>query len=332
LKKFRKDMNPTIEILSDLRTSWCVHVAATLRIADHINAGLHTIDQLAEAAQCDSYALHRVLTHLVGKGIFVEETPGRFALNESAGGLLDPITQLSLNLDGLGGRMAYAWGSLLSYVRTGTSAYQELFGLPFFEDLAAHPGIAADFDALIGPAGHGVPDPEFQVSGGWEAVKTVVDVGGGTGAMLAGILRLHPHVQGILVDLPQTVARSGEGDETAEVRRRFSAVGQSFFDPLPAGADIYLLRGILNDWPDREALALLNRCVEALSPAGRVVVLKSVGPDEQPREITIEMVLLGGKYRSLSEFGELARQAGLEITATGQQPSGNFVVECRLAR
>ena len=233
--------------------------------------------------------------------------------------------------------MANAWGTMLTYVRTGAPAYQELFGLPFFEDLAAHPDIAAEFDALIGPAGHGYPDPDFHINGGWESIKTVVDVGGGTGAMLAGILRLHPHVQGILVDLPQTAARSGELFEATGLTGRFTAVGQSFFEPLPAGGDIYLLRGILNDWPDREALSILKRCAEAASPSGRVVVLKSVAPDDEPRGMMIEMVLLGGKQRSLSEFGELARLAGLEVTAAGmqaasKQAAGYFVVECRLLR
>jgi 2,7-dihydroxy-5-methyl-1-naphthoate 7-O-methyltransferase len=105
--------------------------------------------------------------------------------------------------------------------------------------------------------------------------------------------------------------------------------GQSFFDSLPAGADLYLLRGILNDWPDREAIAILSRCAEAARPAGRVVVLKSIGPDSEPKRLSIEMVLLGGKHRSVAEFRELARQSGLEVTAAGQQPAGYFVVECR---
>jgi hypothetical protein len=105
---------------------------------------------------------------------------------------------------------------------------------------------------------------------------------------------------------------------------------QSFFDPLPAGADLYLLRGVLNDWPDREALAILRRCSEAARPAGRVVILKSVGPDEATKELNIEMVLLGGKRRTVAEFRELARQAGLELLAAGQQKS-YFVVECRPA-
>jgi 2,7-dihydroxy-5-methyl-1-naphthoate 7-O-methyltransferase len=132
----------------------------------------------------------------------------------------------------------------------------------------------------------------------------------------------------MLVDLPKTVSRSKVIFQMVGVTERVKTIGQSFFDPLPAGADIYLLRGILNDWPDPEALAILKRCAEAAGPAGRVVVLKSVSPDNEPMGIMIEMVLLGGKHRSLSEFRVLAQKAGLERSVAGQQTSGYFVVEC----
>ena len=114
---------------------------------------------------------------------------------------------------------------------------------PFFEDLDAHPKIAADFDALIGPAGHGISSPNFEITGGWESIRTVADVGGGTGVMLAEILRAHPHIKGILIDRPKTVARSAEIFEAAGVSDRVATACQSFFDPLPPGADLYLLRG-----------------------------------------------------------------------------------------
>ncbi|HEY7031457.1 MAG TPA: methyltransferase [Thermomicrobiales bacterium] len=315
--------------LSDLCTPWCVHVAATLRIAEHIDAGDTEIDRLAAAAGCDADALQRVLRHLVGKGVFREPERGRFALNEAARALLDPGARLGLDLDSLGGRMAYAWGTLLTFVRTGAPAYHEVFGLPFWEDLAAHPKIAADFDALIGPEGHGTPDPEVLVGGDWDAVRTVVDVGGGTGALLAEILHNRPTLRGTLVDLPRTVARSDEIFRAAGVSDRVTTIGRTFFDPLPAGADLYLLKGIINDWPDREATAILGRCAEAARPNGRVVVLGGVSPDDAPLGLTIETVLLGGKQRTVTEFRELAGAAGLTIAATGRQPSGRFVVECR---
>jgi len=315
--------------LSDLCTPWCIHVVATLRIAEHIAAGKVEIGDIATAAGCDSDALHRVLGHLVGKGVFEETAPGQFALNDAARGLLDPGARLGLDLEGIGGRMAYAWGTLPNYVRTGAPAYHEHFGLPFWEDLDAHPAVAASFDALIGPAGHGAFNPDFQITGGWDPVRTIVDVGGGTGSMLAEILRTRPGVFGTLVDLPRTVARSGATFQAAGVAGRVTTVGQSFFDPLPAGRDIYLLRGVLNDWPDREATAILSRCAEAARPAGRVVVLKSVGPEDAPKNLEIEMVLLGGKHRTVAEFRELARQAALEVQAAGRQPLGYFVVESR---
>jgi SAM-dependent methyltransferase len=317
--------------LCDLCTPWSVHVVATLRIADHIAAGITQIDKLAAASGSHSHSLHRVLRHLVGQGLFEEPTPGRFALNEPARGLLDSAGRLGLDLDGIGGRMAYAWGSLLGSVRTGAPAYHTIFGRPFWEDLEAHPDVAASFDALMGPAGHGTPDPEVLVTGDWDSVRTVVDVGGGTGSLLAEILRARPTVRGTLVDFPATVARSAEIFQAAGVAGRVTAVGQSFFDPLPSGADLYVLKSVLHDWPDREAMAILQRCAFAARPAGRVVVIGGVSLDEgcEPSPELLMMVLVGGRDRSLVEFREMARAAGLEVQGCGRQRSGRVVIECR---
>jgi len=172
--------------------------------------------------------------------------------------------------------MALAWGSLLEAVRTGAPAYHTIFGRPFWEDLDAHPDVAASFDALMGPDGHGTPDPEVLPSGDWDSLRTVVDVGGGTGSLLAEILRARPGVRGTLVEMPATVARSAAAFQRAHVADRVQVVGQSFFDPLPAGADLYVLKSVLCDWPDRESLAILRRCAEAARPAGRVVVIGGV--------------------------------------------------------
>src|SRR5262249_9205683 len=155
-----------------------------------------------------------------------------FALNDTAHALMDDPIRLALDLDGIGGRMAHAWGTLLSAVRTGRPAYHEVFGRGFWEDLDAHPEIAASFDALMGPAGHGMPDWQVLIDpADWDSVRTVVDVGGGTGTLLAAVLRARPDVRGTLVDLPRTVARSSEVFQAASVSDRVTALGQSFFDP-----------------------------------------------------------------------------------------------------
>ncbi len=319
--------------LTDLCTPWCIHVVVTLRIAEHIAAGITQVDALAGASGAKAEPLCRVLRHLVVKGVFEEPAHGQFALNEAARGLLQPGARLGFDLNGIGGRMAYAWGTLLDAVRTGAPAYHTVFGRPFWDDLQAHPDIAASFDSLMGPEGHGTPDPEVLVDGDWDSIHTVVDVGGGTGALLAEILRARPAVRGILVDLPATVARSSPLFQVAGVADRVTTVGQSFFDSLPAGADLYVLKKVLDDWPDPEALATLSRCAEAARPTGRVVVIGGVAPDEGsgPSPELLMLVLVGGKHRSLSEFRTLAQQAGLEVRAAGQLPSGPFAVECRPA-
>ena len=317
-----------LERMLDLATPWCLRVAATLRIPEHIAAGHAGLTDLAAAAGCDPDALHTVLGHLVAQGVFAEESPGRFACNEAAEQLASvPF----LDLDGIGGRMAHTWGTLLDYVRTGRPAYERVFGRPFWEDLAAHPRIGSEFDALMGPAGHGVPDYDVELSGGWETVRTVVDVGGGTGAMLASLLRRHPRARGILVDLPGTVARAGEIIESFGVGGRVTVEGQSFFDPLPGGADLYLLKNVLIDWPDEPTVAILRRCAEAGHPTTAVAILGGVSADEAPRSLGIDMLVAGGKTSTLTQFTALARQAGLDVVAARTQSSGHFVVECRPA-
>ena len=316
-----------LERMLDLATPWCLRVAATLRIPEHIAAGHAGIADLAAAAGCDADALHAVLGHLVSQGVFIEESPGRFACNQAAEQLASvPF----LDLAGIGGRMAHTWGTLLDYVRSGVPAYQQVFGRPFWEDLAVHPAIGAEFDALMGPAGHGVPDYDVELSDGWDTVRTVVDVGGGTGAMLASLLRRHPQARGILVDLPGTVARAGPLLESLGVAGRVTVEGQSFFDPLPSGADLYLLKSVLNDWPDEPTVAILRRCAEAARTSqATIAVLGGVTADETPRSLGIDMLVAGGKTSTLSQFTELASRAGLDVIAARTQSSGRYVVECR---
>jgi len=302
-----------------------------LRIAEHLAAGITRIDDLATAACAHSDSLARVLRHLIGKGLFSEPAPGQFALNDAARALLEPGVRLGFDLDGIGGRMAGAWSSLLAAVETGAPAYDEVFGRPFWDDLAAHPLVAASFDALMGPEGHGPPSADIPITGGWDSIRAVVDVGGGAGSLLAEILRVHPAVRGTLVDLPSTVARSAATFEAAGVADRVTAVGQSFFDPLPSGADLYLMKNVLGDWPDSDAVKLLTRCAEAARPEGRVMVMGGVTDAERADPELLMMVLVGGKSRTLAEFRELAGAARLEVQSAGRNSVGRFIVECRLS-
>jgi 2,7-dihydroxy-5-methyl-1-naphthoate 7-O-methyltransferase len=322
---------PALWELADLATPWSLHVAATLRIADHIAGGIDRIAPLAEAAHADRDSLLRVLRQLVEKGIFEEPEPGRFALNDTARQLLDPVMRGGFDLDLIGGRMAHSWSTLLTAVRTGRPAYHEVFGRPFWDDLDANPSVAESFDQLMGP-GHGDPDPDILPDpGAWPSIRTIVDVGGGTGSLLAAVLRAHPDTRGTLVDVPRAIARSGEVFERAGVADRATAVGQSFFDALPAGADLYFMKSVLSDWPDREAGAILTRCAEAMTPTSRLVLVNGVNPDDTAKPDLLMLVLVGGRERTLADFEPIARQAGLAVSTSGRNAAGRFLVECRRA-
>jgi hypothetical protein len=317
---------PDLWTLSDLSTPWCIRVAATLHIAEHIDAGITDIDGLAKATSSDADVLHSVLSYLAEKRVFVESPVGHFALNDTSRGLLDP--GMFLSLDGIGGRFAQVWSTLPAFVRTGKPAYAEIFGKPYWDDLTEHPEIGAEFDALMSYTGHGTPDASLELKRGWDNVRTVVDVGGGAGAMLAELLRARPTLHGILVDLPATVARAAATFEAAGVTDRVTVSPQSFFDPLPAGADVYLLRKVLNDWPDAETVAILRRCADAAAPAGVVAIIGGVYPDGVARPISIDMLLVGGHHNTLSEFRVLAHEAGLDVVAAAEGLS-HYMVECR---
>jgi hypothetical protein len=131
------------------------------------------------------------------------------------------------------------------------------------------------------------------------------------------------------VDLARPVATAKRMFAEAGVADRATTVAQSFFDPLPAGADVYMIKNVLADWADEGALALLKRCAEAARPNGRVVVLGGVTEADRPSPELLMLVLVGGKSRTLAEFRELAGKAGLSVTGTGRQPSGKLIVECR---
>lgn len=322
---------PELWELTDLETPWSVYVVATLRVADHIAAGRERIEDLAEAVGADAGALERVMRRVVEKGLFEEPEPGRFVLNDFARKLLNEGERAGADLHGMGGRIAFSWSTLLRAVQTGRPAYHEIFGRPYWEDLDANPEVAEAFDAMMA-TGHRTPDPDVLLdAGAWSSVRTVVDIGGGTGSLLAEVLRAHPGARGTLVDLPRTVARSAPVFEAAGVADRAFVSGQSFFDPLPAGADLYLMKSVLADWPDAEALAILTRCREAMGADSRLVLVNGVNPADKANPELMMLILVGGKDRTLPEFESLARQAGLTVSASGRDRTGRFLVECRRA-
>jgi SAM-dependent methyltransferase len=309
--------------LADLVTPMAIRVAATLRIADHIADGNITLSALATRTGALENSLERLLNHLTAIGLLIENSPGEFNLT-SHGTLLQQNgpggLQRWLDIEGAVGRADLSLVRLLDAVRTGQPVYPATYGRGFWEDLASEPGLSASFDDLMS-RNSAMETPALLSGYPWTEVTHVMDIGGGTGTMLIELLYAHPRLRGTLVDLPATAAAAGDRLEAAGLADRCRIAPQSFFDALPPGADVYLLSGVIHDWADAHAIAILRRCAEAARPDGTVLVAEGVlDMATEPASITTMdlrmLAYFGGRQRTLEQFSELAAAAGLALTKT----------------
>ncbi|MFD9948314.1 methyltransferase [Nonomuraea sp. NPDC059023] len=317
--------------VTDLVTPMAVRVAATLRLSDLMGDEPVPVHELARRSGADPDALVRLLRHLAGKGVFTEPEPGTFAVNGPAALLASAHPsgmRARLDLDGFGGQMDVAFTGLLHTVRTGLPAWETVFGADFWSYLAANPRMSETFDAMMADGADYLAD----AAGGydWSGVRHVVDVGGGAGTLLAEVLGAFPDLRGTLVDLPGTVERGRRHLAGLGLEPRCSFAGQSFFDPLPAGGDAYVLRRVIHDWSDDDARRILRRCADAAGPDGRVVVIEQRADPAGFAEMNLRMLVLsGGRERTVADYAGLAAGAGLQIAGLHDTPLGHIVLVLR---
>src|SRR2546423_1596153 len=302
-----------------------IRVAATLRIADHIAAGVTTAPALAETVKPAPDALGRLLRHLVTKGVLADDRAGGFALTAVGEELRRESGRLDMD-DPLG-RADISLVHLTHAVRTGTAAFPVLYGREFWDDLSADPERTAAYAKLMGVDAADWA-PSIVEGFGWASLGHLVDVGGGNGTLLAAILTAHPALRGTVVDLAGPVEEARATFADAGLADRADAVVGSFFEPLPVtGAGGYLLCAITHDWDDDSARTILRRCAEAAGSGGRVfVVEKSASPDTGMD--LLMLAYFGARERGLTGLAALAQSAGLRVVAV--HPAGDTpIVELR---
>jgi hypothetical protein len=221
-----------------------------------------------------------------------------------------------------------AWGALLHGVRTGESPFYSVHGTDPWDYRAGHPEESAIFDAAMTDImrranAHLLAAYDFGRFG------TVVDVGGGRGAFLGAVLEANPAMRGILFDQPHVVAGAVVGE-------RCEIVGGSFFDAVPQGADAYLLKAVLHDWEDDDALAILARCRAAIPADGALLVVeRDLGaPNENPDAKLSDLNMMigpGGRERTRDEFARLFAAGGFDLESTTPSAIGLSVFEGRPA-
>ncbi|MET9970160.1 methyltransferase [Streptomyces sp. NPDC006356] len=322
--------------LADLVTPWAIRVAATLRLADHIAAGHTRLPDLARASGADADALRRLLRVLTGRGVFAEPEQDTYALTQAAGLLKDsgPFgLRAWFDLEGMGGRMDQAFGGLLHTVRTGEPAYPVMHGRSLWQDTLDDPELARSYADLM--AAHTTfAAPEVVAAHPWPETGHVIDVGGGSGSLLARLLTARPGLRGTLLDLPEAAEEGRRALGAAGLADRASVHPGSFFDPLPAGADLYLLTWVLHDWSDDEAVRILRRCAEAAREGeGRILIVENLVTEGRRADVAAAMdlrllVLFGGRERTPRQLDEVIVRAGLRVTGRRVTGTGIHLVSC----
>lgn len=322
--------------MADLFTPMALRVAATLRLADHVAAGADSVAALAERTGSDPDALGRLVDHLVSIGVLQRHDVDALSLTDLGGQLREGHPgngRAWLDIEGPVGRAELSALRLLETMRTGRPAYPLIYGRGFWEDLTELSGLGESFDALMASRLRSEM-PGIVTGYDWGALSHVVDVGGGNGTLLAAILTVHPGLRGTLVELAGTAEAAGRTLAEAGLSERCEIVAASFFEPLPAGADAYLLSGVLHDWDDEDALQILRRCAAAAGTGGCVLVIEEglVGAADSGLRTEMNLRMLaytGGRERTLDDFEELAACAGLHVSAVHRATPYRSVIDLR---
>jgi len=296
-----------------------VYVAATLGIADLVKDGRKSAEELARATGMHAPSLLRVLRFLAGLGVLEEDPRGRFRLTP-VGATLRSDRPHSLRAYAIFWNEDYHWrtfGDIVHAVTTGQTAIEHLFRMPLFEFLSKHPEAARHFDGAMTMLSERAL-PEILSAYDFSGIPVLVDVGGGHGSLLAGILKAYPRMRGILFDLPQVVAGARKRFEGSSVGRRMEIVPGDMFDFVPPGGDACILKLIIHDWEESSALRILGNCRKAMNRGARLLLVEGVIPPRNVpsfvKEVDLEMLLMtGGRERTAEEFRNLLGGAGFRL-------------------
>lgn len=309
-----------------------LQTAAELGIGDLLEDGPRTAAELASATSTRTGELYRLLRLLTASGVLAQTEPdGPFSLT-ALGGPLSSAHPFSVHAHlALGSLLLSSLSSWTHSLRTGEPSFPQVTGKPFFDYLAENPEHGAMFHASMENMSLAVL-PGLIGSYDFSAARRIVDVGGGNGTLMRAVLDAAPQAEGIVFDEPQLTDIAREKIRGAGLDERCTVVGGDFFDKVPEGGDLYLLKWIVHDWPDERAAEILRNCRAAMAKGGRVVLIEMVvppGPEPHPSK-SIDLILLsllGGMERSEEQFTSLLGDSGLRLRRIVPTPTPYSFIE-----
>lgn len=320
-----------LQHLSGYMVTQAIAVLAELDVAERLAGGPRPVVDLATELAVDADALYRFLRAAASVGVFTEVAPKTFGLTPTAS-LLREDSKPSLRHIAIlfGGTLYQAWGQAKRSMKTGQPVFAEVFGEPHFDYLGKHPEALATFSKAMAGAARGRLEMLDAVD--WSRSKRIVDVGGGDGTLVGGLLAKHPHLeQGTVFDLPELEPAAKERLAAMGVSGRGGFAGGSFLTTAPPPADTYVFAKVLHNWSDEDCLKILGHCRRVAQPGARVVVvddiLKEGNEVQQAKLLDLQMlIILGGRERTEKEFGELLGRAGFRLTRAMHDPRGGIVL------
>jgi hypothetical protein len=319
-------INPQMyDIVADeligLVRSQAIRLAAQLRLADLVKDGPKTVNELSKQTGTDRHALYKLLYALACCGYFEEVAPETFAQSERSAVLRTDIPRSMHDFALMHGGFDWQWlpwRKAEESIRTGKPVFPELFGEPLFSYFRNHPEIGAAFQKAMSSQS---AQYEQAIARGYNfsAATTIVDVGGGQGGLLATILRAYPTPRGVLFDQPAVIDMARRSPFLQGLEDRVELVSGNFFEAVPAGAPLYIMKQIIHDWDDEQCIQILAHCRQVMQPGGRVLVIDEMitpGKKVPPQGALIDLqlqLLLPGRKRSEAEHHLLFEEAGLRL-------------------
>jgi O-methyltransferase domain/Dimerisation domain len=317
-----RSKNPPPPILFQMATGYwvsqAIYVAAKLGIADLVVEEPKSPSELANATQSDPASLYRVLRALAGVGVFKQTRGSRFALGPLGGSLVTGVPgSLRAAIITVGEITYRAWSGLLDSVRTGSPAFDQVYGIGFFEHLRRNEDDAKAFDqgmsSLTELLSYAVLSA-YDFSG----IQHLMDVGGGHGTFLRNILEANPKMKGTVFDMPSTVEAVEDCARSNLDCERMSFSAGNFFVSVPEGADAHLLSNVIHDWDDDHASRILRNCRKAAARDGRLLLVEMVLPESGAncfsKLMDLNMLILtGGRERTRADFARLLHASGYHL-------------------
>jgi O-methyltransferase domain len=318
-------------VMEHQRAVWrfaALRALASIGGLEALRDGPLTLAELADRCEASAPVLRRVLRTVASTGLLRTASPGTYELTDAGVAVLNSwaINAAKWAAD------AEAWrslGELTETVRTGRVPFVERHGT-MYGYITAHPEIEAVFDELMVNEHMPLAD-QFAKTVDFAGMRTVADVGGGQGVFIAAILRAHPALRGVLVELARVVPAARKYLSENGVADRCEIVAGDFFASVPPGADAYLLSNIVHNWDDEQALAILRTARAAIPPHGVLLLVEAVVPDDDSphwaKDIDIRILTMHeGQERTEDEYAALLAAAGFRLDSVAELHQGTHVI------